>query len=128
MVTPLLQIGGTVAVVAALIAWTGPTVRWVMRRWRRSRAARHPEPWRRPLQVVAADVRRLGRQIALVPAGAPMARRRALAAAYDDVLTEAALLLDVPHDLRTAPVGPVRDAARFQLLAQLEEAGLAVQA
>jgi hypothetical protein len=126
--TPLLQIGGTVAVVAALIAWTGPTVRWVHRRWARRRAAHHPEPLRRPLQVVAADVRRLGRQIALVPAGAPMARRRALAAAYDDVLIEAALLLDVPGDLRAAPVGAARDAARSRLLADLQEAGLAVHA
>ena len=33
-----------------------------------------------PLQVVAADLRRLRRQLALVPAGAPMARRRALQA------------------------------------------------
>lgn len=128
MVTPLLQIGGTVAVVAALIAWTGPTARWVHRGWARRRAAAHPASGRRPLQVVAADVRRLGRQIALVPAGAPMARRRALAAAYDDVLLEAAVLLDVPNDLGTAPVGPVRDAARLRLLAQLVEAGLAVDA
>jgi hypothetical protein len=128
MLTPLLQIGGTVAVTAALIAWTGPTVRWFHRRWERRRAARRPAPLRRPLQVVAADVRRLGRQISLVPAGAPMARRRALAAAYDDVLTEAALLLDVPTDLRTTPVGPAHDAARLRLLADLEEAGLAVHA
>jgi hypothetical protein len=128
MVTPLLQIGGTLAVTAALIAWTGPTVRWVVRRWRSHRAARCPESMRRPLQVVAADVRRLGRQITLVPAGAPMARRRALAAAYDDVLLEAAVLLDVPTDLDAARVGPARDAARLRLLAELEEAGLAVQA
>jgi hypothetical protein len=128
MVKPLLQIGGTVAVVAALIAWTGPTARWIHLRWERYQAAAHPESGRRPLQVVAADVRRLGRQIALVPAGAPMARRRALAAAYDDVLIEAALLLDVPHDLRTTPPGPARDAARLRLLAGLEEAGLAVHA
>ena len=128
MVKPLLQIGGTVAVVAALIAWTGPTARWIHLRWERYQAAAHPESGRRPLQVVAADVRRLGRQISLVPAGAPMARRRALAAAYDDVLIEAALLLDVPNDLGTAPVGPVRDAARLQLLAELVEAGLAVDA
>jgi hypothetical protein len=128
MVTPLLQIGGAVAVAAAFIAWTGPTARWFHRRWERRRAARRPESFRRPLQVVAADVRRLGRQIALVPAGAPMARRRALAAAYDDVLIEAAVLLDVPNDLGTSPVGPVRDAARLQLVAQLAEAGLAVDA
>jgi hypothetical protein len=125
---PLLQIGGTLAVVAGLIAWTGPVARWLHRRLDSRRAARRPQPGRRPLQVVAADVRRLGRQIALVPAGAPMARRRALAAAYDDVLMEAALLLDVPHDLGTAPVGPVRDAARLRLVAELEEAGLAVDA
>ena len=128
MVAPLLKIGGTVAVVAALIAWTGPTARWIHLRWERRRVAAHPETGRRPLQVVAADVRRLGRQIALVPAGAPMARRRALAAAYEDVLMEAALLLDVPNDLRTAPPGPVRDAARLRLLAELQEAGLAVDA
>ena len=128
MARPLLQIGGTVAVVAALIAWTGPVARWVHRRWARSQAARRPESNRRPLQVVAADVRRLARQIALVPAGAPMARRRALAAAYDDVLIEAALLLEVPNDLAGAPVGPARDAARLRLLAQLEGAGLAVDA
>lgn len=128
MVTPLLQIGGTLAVTAALIAWTGPVARWLYRRWHGHRAARHPAPERRPLQVVAADVRRLGRQIALVPSGAPMARRRALAAAYEDVLLEAALLLEVPSDLRTAPPGPARDAARLRLIADLEEAGLAVDA
>jgi hypothetical protein len=128
VLTPLLEIAGVVAVIAALVAWTGPTARWVIIRRQRRAAARRPEAGRRPLQVVAADVRRLGRQIALVPAGAPMARRRALAAAYEDVLMEAAVLLDVPHDLRTAPVGPARDAARLRLLADLEEAGLAVHA
>jgi hypothetical protein len=128
VVTPLLQIGGTLAVTAALIAWTGPITRWIHRRWTRFWAVRHPEPERRPLQVVAADVRRLGRQVALVPAGAPMARRRALTAAYEDVLLEAALLLDIPNDLRTAPLGPARDAARLRLLAGLEVAGLAVHA
>ena len=128
MATPLLQIGGTVAVLAAVIAWTGPVARWVRRRWSRRQAARRPESGRRPLQVVAADVRRLGRQISLVPAGVPMARRRALAAAYDDVLIEAALLLEVPHDLGGTPPGPARDAERLRLLAALEGAGLAVRA
>lgn len=126
MAGPLLQIGGTVAVVAALIAWTGPVCRGIAKRWRRRRAAGNPEPWRRPVQVVAADVRRLGRSLALVPAGAPMARRRALIAAYDDVLVEAAVLLDVPHELRTTPDGPARDVERLRLVAALEGAGLAV--
>jgi hypothetical protein len=128
MHVPLLQIGGTVAVVAALIAWTGPVVRWFRRLAQRRKAARNPEPGRRPLQVVAADVRRLARSLALVPAGAPMARRRALAAAYDDVLVEAALQLEVPHALRATPEGPSRDLERLRLVAALEAAGLAVQA
>jgi hypothetical protein len=128
MVTPLLQIGCTVAAVAGLIAGTGPAVRYVRRARERRRLARHPEPARRPLQVVAADVRRLGRQLALVPAGAPMVRRRALAAAFDDVLVEAALLLEVPHELTSAPVGKARDLERLRLLAALEGVGLAVRA
>jgi hypothetical protein len=127
MHVPLLQIGGTVAVIAALIAWTGPVVRRIRRIGQDRRAARNPAPGRRPLQVVAADVRRLARSIALVPAGAPMARRRALAAAYDDVLVEAAVLLEVPHELRSTPEGPARDLERLRLLADLEDAGLAVQ-
>jgi hypothetical protein len=128
MHVPLLQIGGTVAVVAAFIAWTGPVFRWVRVRLQRRRAARNPAPGRRPLQVVAADVRRLARSVALVPAGAPMARRRALTAAYDDVLVEAALQLEVPHLLRTTPEGRARDLERLRLVAALEAAGLAVEA
>src|SRR4051794_29007610 len=128
MVTPLAEIFGTVAGGGALLAGARPTARWSHRRWARRRAAANPQPGRRPLQVVAADVRRLGRQMALVPAGAPMARRRALAAAYEDVLIEAAVLLEVPNDLRTAPLGPARDAERLRLLAALEAAGLAVHA
>jgi hypothetical protein len=127
MHVPLLQIGGIVAVIAALIAWTGPVLRLIRRIRERRRSARDPSPGRRPLQVVAADVRRLGRSLALVPEGLPMARRRALAAAYDDVLIEAALLLEVPHELRTTPDGHARDLERLRLLAALEGAGLAVR-
>src|SRR5688500_9653119 len=113
---------------AAVFGGTGPLLRWIGRCIDRRREARQPRTNRRPIQVVAADVRRLGRQLTLVPAGAPMARRRALAAAYDDVLIEAAALLEVPHELRTTPDGPAREVERFRLLAVLEGAGLAVRA
>jgi hypothetical protein len=128
MWVPLLQIGGTVAVVAVLIAGTGPVLRRIGRVRDRRRSARNPSLGRRPIQIVAADVRRLGRSIALVPAGAPMVRRRALVAAYDDVLVEAALVLDVPHELRTTPEGRARDVERLRLIAALEGAGLMVRA
>ncbi|HLM07530.1 MAG TPA: hypothetical protein VK402_20315 [Blastococcus sp.] len=127
MANSILQIAAMTAVLVAVFGGTGPLLRAIGRLLDRRHRARHPESTRRPLQVVAADVRRLGRQIALVPAGAPMARRRALAAAYDDVLVEAAELLDVPHDLTAAPLGAERDLERLRLLAALEEAGLAVR-
>jgi hypothetical protein len=125
VVAPLLQIGGAVAALAGVVAGTAVAVRRVRRRRGRVRNPGFP---RRPLQVVAADVRRLARELALVPAGAPADRRRAVAAAYDDLLVEAALLLEVPHALLSAPVGPARDLERMRLLGGLERAGLAVHA
>jgi hypothetical protein len=94
------------------------------RPWRR-RSARPPAG--RPLERVAADVRRLARAIDLVPAGTPMARRRGLEAAYDDVLAEAAGMLGVPHTLRTAPEGRAREVERLRVRAALQGAGLVVR-
>jgi hypothetical protein len=122
----ILQIAAMTAGLAAVFGGTGPLLRWIGRLVDRPRQARQLRTMRRPIQVVAADVRRLARQLALVPAGAPMARRRALAAAYDDVLIEAAVLLEIPHTMRTMPDGRARDVERLRLQAALEHAGLAV--
>jgi hypothetical protein len=94
-------------------------------RRRRPQPAPPPTP-RRPLQVVAADLRRLSRQLALVPAGASLVRWQALWAAYEDVLMEAADALEVPHELPTTPNGLPRDFERVRLITALEDAGLAV--
>lgn len=92
----------------------------------RGNRARAPAPTQRPIQEVAADLRRLSRQLALVPAGAPLVRWRALWAAYDSVLMEAAAQLEVAHTLPGTPVGMARDIERLRLLAALEGAGLVV--
>lgn len=84
-----------------------------------------PPPPRRSLQLVAADLRRLTRELSMVPGGMPVARRRGLLAAYDDVLVEAAHLLQVSHRL-TAQPEPLRELERIRLLGQLEAAGLVV--
>ena len=97
------------------------------RRSRRPGPLPAPAAERRPLQVVAADLRRLSRQLAVVPAGAPLVRWQALWAAYDGVLMEAAEQLEVAHELATAPVGTPRDIERVRVLAALEGAGLAVR-
>ena len=94
---------------------------------RRAPGAQAPLPVRprRPLQLVAADLRRLTTELSMVPGGMPMARRRGLLAAFDDVLIEAAELLEVPHQLPAAPAA-TRELERMRLLAALEAAGLVV--
>jgi hypothetical protein len=87
----------------------------------------HPDAVRprRPLEAVAADLRRLARELSMVPGGQPMARRRGLLAAFDDVLVEAAELLEVPNQLTAEPPA-TRELERIRLLASVEAAGLVV--
>ncbi|WP_232807159.1 hypothetical protein [Geodermatophilus chilensis] len=130
MGTSLLHLGAIVGGVVGAVALAGWVARLVFGSarlpvWLRRR--REPvAPAGRPLEQVAADLRRLGAQLARVPAGAPMARRRGLQAAYDDVLVEAARLLEVPHALDTVPPGRPRDVERLRLRTALAEVGLAV--
>ena len=93
----------------------------------RGRRLHGPVTSRRPVQEVAADLRRLARELAAVPAGAPYIRWQALQTAYDRVLTEAAELLEVPHSLRDLPMGTPRDIERLRVVCALEASGLVVQ-
>jgi hypothetical protein len=81
---------------------------------------------RRPIQVVAADLRRLSKQLALVPSGSTLVRWKALWAAYDGVLVEASEMLELTHELGDQPPGVARDIERLRVVAALEEAGLVV--
>jgi hypothetical protein len=93
----------------------------------RVRRVAGPVTHRRPVQEVAADLRRLARELAAVPAGAPFIRWQALQTAYDRVLTEATELLEVPHALGDLPMGTNRDIERLRVVCTLEAAGLVVQ-
>jgi hypothetical protein len=126
MATALVEFVGMLALFAGLVAFTGPIARWVGSRLSRRRAARSPVATVRPLEDVAADLRRLGRQVECAPAGAPMARRRAVRAAYDDVLTEAAGILGVPTSLPALGEGRRRDVERLRVAASLRSAGFQV--
>ena len=104
------------------------------RRSARNKIGRTPQPdpiaptTRRPIQVVAADLRRLSRQLALVPSGSTLVRWKALWSAYDGVLMEAAEMLEVTHELTQQPAaGVARDVERLRVLAALEGAGMVVR-
>jgi hypothetical protein len=92
------------------------------RRAREGRSTRVAAP-RRPIEAVAADVRRLARELAMVPSGIPQGKRLGLQAAYDDVLIEAATLLEIRHGLDQLPRS-ARGLERMRLVASLEAAGL----
>ncbi|MGY2085250.1 hypothetical protein [Blastococcus sp. SYSU DS0539] len=122
----LIQLIALLAAFAGLIALFGPLTRRVEAWSARRHAARHPVPSGRSLQRVAADLRRLGRQVAVVPAGSPMVRRRAVQAAYDDVLLEAAAMLGEPSELAGLRDDRAREIERLRLICALRRAGLQV--
>ncbi|MGF9755216.1 hypothetical protein AAII07_08440 [Microvirga sp. 0TCS3.31] len=83
-----------------------------------------PEPSVPTIEELAAALRRV-RPLVLAPApGTPMARRRGTAAAYDDLLAQAARALRVPDLLTDLGEGTDREAERLRLEHLLREAGL----
>lgn len=81
----------------------------------------------RPVERIAADVRRLRAQVDAATAStaqpAKALRRRALLAAYDDVLVEACRALDVREDLRHTR-GDLLFVERCRVELALRDAGL----
>jgi hypothetical protein len=83
-----------------------------------------PPPPRVPLERIVADLCRLSTAMRYVPAEASKARKHGLLLAYDDVLGQAALALDVPHALSELPLGMDRDLERMRVEGALRESGL----
>ena len=116
----LLYAGGVVAgfvAAAVTLAWCARKVFGQPGGSRRGGGVAAPPP--RPLAEVLADLRRLAAEADRLPDGVPMARRRGLQAAYDDVLHEAAGRLGIPHDRDDAA-----DGERLALEAHVAAAGL----
>ncbi len=121
----------------SLRAFSGTLRRPRRPRWARRRrpvrtargAGRRPDPAlvpdRRPVQVIAADLRRLRRELALVSIGSA-AHRAGVLAAYDDVLVEAARSLGVAHRLPDTCPGEEREVERLRLAAALADTGLVI--
>ena len=95
-------------------------------RWCRlvPKAKPEPPPPRAPLEKIVAELCRLATALRDVPPKASRARKCGLLLAYDDVLGNAALALDVPHSLTDLPLGMDRDLERLRVEGTLREAGL----
>jgi hypothetical protein len=70
------------------------------------------------------DLRRIRVQARRPVTGMPMARRRAIAAAYDDALLDACRALDVPTELDRISDDLERESERLRTEAELERAGV----
>jgi len=80
-----------------------------------------------PIERIAGDVRRLRVELLANAPGIPIARRRGLQLAYDDVLVEACAALEVANNLTALPLGVERDAERLYVEHELDAAGLRLQ-
>jgi len=84
--------------------------------------ARPPEGM--PLERIVADLRRIRPQARMPEMGTPMAKRRAIVAAYDEVLCDACRALDVPTELHLITDALERESERLRTEHELELAGV----
>ena len=81
----------------------------------------------RPIEQLAADLRRLRRAVA-TDQQRSATHQLANRVAYDQLLMQACGMLAVPHDLAKATAGPERDIERIRVEAELERAGIVLSA
>jgi hypothetical protein len=87
------------------------------------RRSPEPQPVGRPIEAIAADVRRLGQEFRYLPAGASFTRFEARRRAYDRALAEACEALEIPHLLEVLPPGAHLDRERDRVELVLDCAG-----
>jgi hypothetical protein len=102
--------------------------RTMIRRWWRRRGGRDVrEPAGRPIEEIARDARRLGRQLQHADDGRSAARIGAIRRSYDDVLGEGCAALGVAELLGVLPDGPELDAERRRVEVVLIGAGMVLE-
>jgi hypothetical protein len=95
------------------------------REWVESTFRRHPEqPAQRPIEAIAADLRRLGGRFYSLPPHASFAKVEAVRGAYDRALAECCSALGVAQLLGVLADGPELDAERQRVEDQLADAGV----
>lgn len=87
---------------------------------------RQPLPEGLPIERLAADLRRVHRDLLDLAPDAPIVRRRATRQAYDALLAQACTAVGVNHELDAVPEGVEREMERLRLEECLRQAGLAI--
>ncbi len=124
----LIKVGVIVAILTVL--WVLPDWDAYRARMRRLGRALHlvapapPRPSGPPIELLAADARRIRAQIRRAPSGIPVARMRGWLEAYDDVLVSACRTLELDQRLGVLPAGPEHDLERERVERMLEKNGL----
>ena len=120
------------AVTSTLVAVVGAVFapRQVARLLRRlgPRRTELPAPTRLPIERIARNARRVRGELAAVPSGTPMARRRGLTSAYDDLLVDACRALGVADTFSSLEPGLQRDCERLRVEQRLQDVGLRLSA
>lgn len=82
-----------------------------------------PTPVGMPIERIACDLRRIRHEARAPFSGMPMARRRGIVAAYDDVLLDACRALGVATQLDQLDDGLERESERLRTEHELGRAG-----
>jgi hypothetical protein len=91
---------------------------------RRLRPEPPPSPQCRPIEVLAADLRRVHQDL---QRGLPMARRRGVWQAYDALLVQACAAVGISQELDSIGDGVERQAERLRIEEALHSAGMAIR-
>jgi hypothetical protein len=114
-----------------VIVISPPAACWILLRlprlFRRLRRRPPPAPARPPIEKVAADLRRLHRLLAHFGPGTPVVRRRGTLLAYDALLIQACLAIDIDHQLDQLPPGMSLELERLRVEESLKDAGLVIR-
>ncbi|MBD0323499.1 MAG: hypothetical protein ICV72_08950 [Aldersonia sp.] len=113
--------------VPSAVLWTLFAFPSLVRHFADRRRSRRVHATSRPIEQIAADLRRLDRTLQQIPAGASMVRRRATQQAYDDLLREACRALGVADDLDTVDDGMAKEFERIRVQHALARAGLIIR-
>lgn len=98
--------------------------RWYDFKEKVRRRVGRPTPDARPIETIAADLRRLGTRFHGLPAHASYSKVEAARAGYDRALAECCGTLGITHLLGVLPVGPELDEERARVEQELADAGV----